>query len=184
MYKSHFLSTIVLLSALLSLHSTVYVYAAAGKLPVFVSIAPQAFLVKKIGGEHVAVQTLIPPGQEPHIFAPTPKQIMMLGNARIFFKIGMNFEEALVTKIAGSHQSVQFVDMTTGVDFRMMAGSHAHGHEHDHDEHEYTKDPHVWLGGNQLAKMAVNVKDALVAADPDNQDYYQTQLQSFLINNK
>ena len=164
----------IFIVSLMTLSDPAAVFASSGNIPVFVSIAPQSYLVKQIGGQYVNVQTLIPPGQEPHVFSPTPRKVVSLGEARIFFKMGMSFEEALLTKIANSHESLQIIDMAEGVVVRMMTGAHYHG------ENENSKDPHVWLGISQLRRMAVNVKKALESADPGNASYYDQRLQSFL----
>ena len=165
---------LLLIVSLVTLSDSAAVFASSDKISVFVSIAPQSYLVKQIGGQYVNVQTLIPPGQEPHVFSPTPRKVVSLGEARIFFKIGMSFEEALLTKIANSHESLQIIDMAEGVVVRMMTGVH------DHRENDNSKDPHVWLGVPQLRQMAVNVKKALESADPGNTNYYDQRLQSFL----
>jgi zinc transport system substrate-binding protein len=170
----HFSFILIVSFVILSYPTTVF--ASSGKIPVFVSIAPQSYLVKQIGGQCVDVQTLISPGQEPHVFAPTPRQVVSLGDARIFFKIGMSFEESLLAKITYSQESLQIIDMAEGVAYRMMTGTH----DHDHGENENSKDPHVWLGVSQLKQMAVNVKDALESVDPGNMNYYDQRLQSFL----
>jgi len=164
----------ILIVSFVVLSDPATVFAASGKIPIFVSITPQAYLVEQIGGRYVDVQTLIPPGQEPHVFAPNPRQLVSLGEARIFFKIGMSFEESLLAKIASSHESLQIIDMVEGVAYRMMTGAH------DHGENENSKDPHVWLGVLQLRQMAINVKNALESIDPGNTNYYDQRLQSFL----
>ena len=168
----HFL--FILIVSFVTLLGPTAVFASSDKISVFVSIAPQSYLVKQIGGQYVDVQTLIPPGQEPHVFAPNPRQVVSLGEARIFFKIGLSFEESLLAKIASSHKSLQIIDMAEGVAYRMMTGSH------DHRENENSKDPHVWLGVSQLRQVAVNVKKALESVDPGNKDYYDQRLLSFL----
>ena len=165
---------LLLIVSLVTLSDSAAVFASSDKISVFVSIAPQSYLVKQIGGQYVNVQTLIPPGQEPHVFAPTPRKVVSLGEARIFFKIGMNFEDTLLTKITNSHESLQIIDMAEGVVVRMMTGTH------DHGENENSKDPHVWLGIPQLRQMAFTVKKALESADPGNTNYYDQRLQSFL----
>ena len=50
-----------------------------GRLPVFAGIPPLAYLVEQIGGEHVKVDVLVQPGQDPHTFEPTPQQIRRPG---------------------------------------------------------------------------------------------------------
>ena len=52
--------------------------ADRAKLPVFAGIPPVAYLVQRIGGRHVEVGMLVQPGQNPHIFEPSPRQVVAL----------------------------------------------------------------------------------------------------------
>lgn len=47
--------------------------------------------------------------------------------------------------------------------------SHDHAHDHDHGEF----DPHVWLDPMLAIKQAEEIKEALVAYDPENAAYYE-----------
>ena len=53
-------------------------------------------------------------------------------------------------------------------------GSHGHGHEHG--EH----DPHVWQDPNNAVVMVENVRDALIEADPDNEDAYRQNAEGYI----
>ena len=128
---------------------------AGGRLEVFAGIPPLAWLVERIGGSQVEVGVLVQPGQDPHVFEPTPRQVMALGRARLFFKIGMPFENELVERIAAHHAGLTVVDATQGIVKR--AGV-------DEDE-AGQPDPHVWLAPRQLRIMAGNVAEALARAD-------------------
>ena len=59
---------------------------AGAELRVFACEPEWAALAAEIGGELVEVDVLVKPGQEPHTFEPTPRQVMSLGRARIFFR--------------------------------------------------------------------------------------------------
>lgn len=146
-----------------------------GKIPVFVSIPPQAYLVKRIGGGHVEVQTLLSQGSSPHFFEPTPRQIAQLNQARLFFKINMPFENQLLKKI--SAKRLQIVDSTKGIQHRVM--EHHHHHHHHHKKcGEGEADPHIWLGIPQIKIMAANIADALAQADPKNATDYKTNMEN------
>ena len=67
--------------------------SASAPLPVFVSILPQQYFVEHVGGDHVAVAVLVGPGQSPETYEPTPKQMTALALARIYFSIGVAFED-------------------------------------------------------------------------------------------
>ena len=45
------------------------------RIGVVVSILPQADFVERVGGEHVAVTVMVPPGASPHTYEPLPSQI-------------------------------------------------------------------------------------------------------------
>mgnify|MGYP001111684144 CR=1 FL=1 len=76
--------------------------ADAAKVRVFVSVIPQAYFVERVGGERVDVEVLVGPGQSPHTYEPTPKQVARLGDARLFFRVGIPLENTLVPKISRS----------------------------------------------------------------------------------
>lgn len=75
---------------------------AAEPIEVFAGIPPVGYLAERVGGEYVHVEVLIEPGQDPHTYEPTPRKIQALGRAKLFFKVGMPFENELVEKISGA----------------------------------------------------------------------------------
>ena len=56
-------------------------------------------------------------------------------------------------------------------------GGHEHG-DHGHDHGEY--DPHVWQDPNNAVVMVENVRDALVEADPDNENIYRQNAEEYV----
>ena len=131
-------------------------------------IAPVTTLVKRIAGEDVDVQTLIPPGRNPHTFEPTPRQIQEFGKVRVYFSVGFPFEKLLIEKIA-SHGQVKVVDIASDVR-RELDTSHEHEHEHEHGSNcgcvDGNVDPHVWLSPKTLRQLALNIQKTLDEADP------------------
>lgn len=53
---------------------------------------------------------------------------------------------------------------------------HANGHDHDHGEF----DPHVWHDAEYAVVMVEAVRDALVDADPENSDAYETRAEEYI----
>ena len=156
----------------------------AGKLSVFVSIVPQAYLAQRVGGQRVTVEALVQPGQSPHNFAPTTAQMARLAGSRIFFTVGVNFEKSVVAKIAAAHPHLKIVDTRQGIRLRQMTARHDHEHhaEHGHtDEHApgrepVAPDPHVWLSPRNAVIIARNISQALKAADPAHAAEYEKNL--------
>lgn len=154
-----------------------------GRVQVFVNIPPQAYLAERIGGENVDVHTLVGPGQEPHTFSPTPKQMMALGRASIYFRGGMPFEQRLIEKLDGSTGDLRMVDLNEGITLRRLGGHHEHAdHNAEHEEHTHSEamkrhlDPHVWLSPPALKIQSRNIAQALKEVDPDNATAYETHL--------
>lgn len=134
-------------------------------MKVFVSIAPQAFVVQRIGGKNVDVNVLVQPGREPHTFEPTPKQIAQLADSQAYFSIGVSFESRLVQKLKGSFKGVAIVDMSLDV------GHNGENHDHDHE-----CDPHTWLSPRLLKQQARLASEGLCRVDPVNAAEYRANL--------
>ena len=87
----------------------------AAPLRAFAGIAPVAYLVERIGGPHVSVEVLVQAGKDPHIFEPTPRQVIALSQARLFFRVGMPFEDRLVERIAAGPAHLTVVNTAAGI---------------------------------------------------------------------
>ncbi len=149
---------------------------STGKLAVFADIPPVAFLVEQIGGRHVDVDTLVSAKADPHIFEPTPRQIVDLSRARIYFSSDMPFDRQIRSKIGTTAGRLTIVDTTAGI----AKHSSSCGKDCTHGDHEsghIAGDPHVWLSPSLLKAMARNVASALEKADPANGADYRANLE-------
>jgi zinc transport system substrate-binding protein len=140
---------------------------------VFTSLAPVAFVVGEIGGDLVDVHALIPQGRDPHTFSPTPRQVVALSQAAIYFTVAMTFEKELLRRLNTGDSRLAIVDCSAGISKLQM------GHDH-HQHHAETGDPHIWLGTRPLAQMARNIYTALALNAPQHQQQFQENLNSFL----
>ncbi|MCH7873459.1 MAG: zinc ABC transporter substrate-binding protein [Planctomycetes bacterium] len=138
----------------------------AAEVRVVAGIPPTAYFVERIGGGHVTVDVLIPAGRSPHSFALTPKQMVGLSRARLFFAVGMPFEKRLAGRIAEVSASIEIVDTSGGIERRRMSASHANAN--GPDDADGARDPHVWLDPRLAKIIARNICGALQILDPDN----------------
>jgi zinc transport system substrate-binding protein len=156
----------------------------SGKVSVVVSIAPQADFVRRIAGDNVDVIVAIPPGQSPHAYAPSLRQMMQISKSTLFFKLHLPFEKTLLNKLKGMDTNLIMVDTCEGITFRLMeaAGEHHHdeGDKDDNFEHGDFHDPHVWLNPANVRIMAGHIRDALKEADPAHAAYYETNCAAFV----
>jgi zinc transport system substrate-binding protein len=154
---------------------------AATPVEIVTGIAPLSFLVEKIGGERVRVATLLPPGQDPHTFEPSPGQIGRLSRAGIYFSLEMPFERMLLAKLPREGSGPRVVDVGAGITKLPMLEHHHDEHNH-RDKHNHQTDsghrhgeldPHIWLGPPQLLIMAEHILAGLIALDPDHAATYR-----------
>lgn len=150
-----------------------------GKPVIFVSVLPQAYFAERIGGENIDVVVLIGPGQSPHSFEPTPKQIAKLSRADIYFTAGVSFEKGFIDKIKDSNPKLRVVASDAGIQKRVMKG-HGHGvnegGEHNDDEDRDGVDPHFWLNPVLAKIMARIMCDALIELKPSMKDVFNANL--------
>lgn len=145
----------------------------SGKITAVVSIAPQAWLVSQIGGEHVDVITLVGPGDRPETYQPTDAQVSRVMTAQVYFRVGVPVEHSRWCRVIEQSGHIKIVDTHRGIPLRRMAGGDHHdaagqGHEHNHGD----ADPHVWLSPRLLKLQASVITKTLMELQPRHIDFY------------
>lgn len=158
---------------------------ATETLSVFVSVVPQETIVARIGGDRVRVQALVQPGQSPHAYEPTARQIAALAEADLYVRIGVGFEDAWMTRLQGANPGMRILDSREGIALRPDDPGHHHDHaDHDHHHHDPDgMDPHIWTSPTRVKQMGLVIRDALTALDPEhaatfasNYDHFAAEL--------
>jgi len=154
----------------------------------YVSILPEAQFVERVGGTRVSVQVLVQPGQSPHSFEPTPRQMAALTEADLYFRIGVEFENTLIPRIESAMPTLPVVDLRQGIRMREIepdeGGPDA---EHRQEPSESSKeshaagglDPHIWMDPRNVEIMAATIRDALIRLDPDGRQVYEDGYRSY-----
>ena len=162
--------------------------AAPASVSAFCSIAPQEFFVQRVGGALVSVKVLVGPGQSPHTFEPTPRQMADLAESDVYFAIGLPFEDRLLGRIEELGSGMQVVDTSAGIPRRQVEDANRHDDEHhaDHanstDDHEHggLPDPHTWMNPRFASMQARNICSALKELVPKNAEAFETNLAELL----
>ncbi|MFH0809969.1 MAG: zinc ABC transporter substrate-binding protein [Pseudomonadota bacterium] len=160
------------------------------RVKAYVSIPPLAYFVERVGGRYVEVSVLVKPGQSPHIFEPTPRQMAGLSRANVYFSVGFPFEERLLTKITAMNGHLKVVDTCRGVVSRTLSAEEIESHEageHGHEEHGHAghghaagePDPHVWLSPRLARIQAANICNGLAVIDRVHAADYERNLKAF-----
>lgn len=152
---------------------------AVDRPDVVVTYSVLGAFVERLVGDKADVTVLIPDGQDPHDFEPSPRDIERINDADFVVANGLDLEEGLDdalqnAKTAGVDVFV-VTDHVTVLDVVDVndhsAHGHAHpgaqtGHSHGHDghDHEHSEDPHVWLSPATMLEALPALVDAAETA--------------------
>ena len=156
-----------LVTLLCALSLLVAAPAAGAVVRVAVSVLPLATFAERVGGDRVSVQTLVGPGQNPHSFEPSARQIEELTRAELFWRAGMPFEEAWIARLRSQNRTFEVLDARAAIGSSPTTGAHGEHHLDDgHDRDGPRHDPHVWTSPALVRPMVLRLAEALAALDP------------------
>jgi len=143
--------------------------SAAGKVKAVASFSILGDMVAQVGGDRVEVLTLVGPNGDAHVFSPTPADAKALASADGFFVNGLGFEGWIERLKKSSGFDGEEVVASKGVKPLRMEG-----------EHGETIDPHAWQDLANGKIYVANIRDALIAADPDGKSVYEANAAKYL----
>ena len=146
---------------------------------VLVTIVPQEEMLEFIGGEYVDVTVMVPAGESPHSFEPTPDQMTKVAQASAYFKVGsgVEFELVHIDTILEQNSDLKVFDCSKNI--IIVSFNEHYGQEEHHEDHEGT-DSHIWTSPVNFKKMAEVVYDGLVEIDPVHQEEYYSNYQAYI----
>jgi zinc transport system substrate-binding protein len=154
------------------------------RVRVVASFYPLAEAAARVGGEHVEVVNLTPPGVEPHDLELTADDLEAIAGADVILYLGSGFQPAVEDAVTNEATGVA-LDVLAGQEL-LPAPADDHGHDEegeDPDEHEAEEgvvgDPHVWLDPVRFAAVSAAIGDTLAEADPANAEDYRARASGF-----
>ncbi|WP_036287819.1 metal ABC transporter substrate-binding protein [Methylocystis sp. ATCC 49242] len=139
--------------------------AESPKIPVVASFSIIGDFVLEVGGDRVSVTTIVGPDGDAHVYQPSPADGRRIAQAKVIFVNGLGFEGWLERLISVAKTKGTVVTLGKGVAAR---------------KDEEGADPHAWQDVAN-AKIYVNeIRDALVAADPEGAESYRANAAAYL----
>ena len=139
------------------------------------------WFTKAVVGDLAEVKRLVPPGTEIHDYQANPENIKNLATADVLVKNGLGLEEFWENsiksaenhklKVVYASKGIQALDANAPVKKICKHDEKHHHLHHDHDE----GNPHVWLDPILVVQQVNNIRDGLIAAEPDNKSTYQAK---------
>ena len=139
--------------------------AQSPPLAVVASFSILGDFVREVGGSGVDVSTIVGPNGDAHVYEPTPADGRKLARARLVFVNGLGFEGWIDRLIAASKTRAKIVTVSAGVTPRQS---------------EEGLDPHAWQDVANARRYVENIRDALVAADPERAALYRANATAYL----
>jgi zinc transport system substrate-binding protein len=155
------------------LFSGIVVQAAnnSDDLTVAVSIVPQATFVEAVAGELVDVATMVPPGNSPANYSPSPDELMKFADSSIYFSMGVPTDMAnILPEAKDINPDIKIVKLFEEVDKVYPPREIAPG----------KRDPYIWLSPKRVKVMVNIITEELSKLDPVNKDIYQKNARSYL----
>jgi len=193
---------------------------AQDRLQVVATFSILGDLVRQVGGDRIALTTLVGPDGDGHVYSPRPSDARTLAESGVVFTNGLLYEGWIDRLIEASGTEATIVTVADGINAIADAGhddhdDHGHSHddhEHDHDDHGHSHDdhghshddhghddhghddhghehddhahgefdPHAWQDVGNVKVYVANIRDALIAGDPDGADFYKANAEAYI----
>lgn len=138
-----------------------------------VTLEPLRYFTESLAGEHFKVVSMVPKGNSPESYDPTPQQLVNLSQSKAYLRIGyIGFELAWMKKLQANCPDMKIYDTSLGVNLIQDEG-----HWHDDHFHEGGVEPHIWNSTRNALIIVENICAALCELDADHQADYQRRLQ-------
>lgn len=152
--------------------------ADGAPLKVMASFYPLQYVTEQVGGNLVKVESLTPPGTEPHDLELSPATVASLENAAAVVYLS-GFQPAVDDAIKQTSPA-NVVDVSAQADLEAghsEAGESEEAHAGEEEEHG-GPDLHFWLDPERLAKAAHSVAGELGKIDPGNAATYNANAET------
>jgi zinc/manganese transport system substrate-binding protein len=142
---------------------------AADKLPVMASFSILGDLVQVVGGDRVAVTTLVGPDGDAHVFEPKAADAKNLLQTKLLVTNGLGFEPWAQKLVKAAGYKGQIAVASQGIKTRTMPD----------DKGKSETDPHAWQDPTNVVAYVRNIAAALRKLDPAGASTYQANSEAY-----
>ena len=142
-------------------------------IKIVATTGPVAEMVRRIGGEHVAVDGLMGPGVDPHLYSPVASDVRKLSGADAIFYNGLHLEG----RMSDLFEKLAYKKPT----FAVTSGLESRDDQRLREPPEFDGmfDPHVWHDPLLWSDCAADVARMLSEFDPDHAVDYEKNLSTY-----
>lgn len=114
-----------------------------------------ADLTERVGGDEIALTSMLKPGDDPHVYEPTPQDSRTLEEAQLVFYNGYNLEPGIIKMMESTSRNAR----------RVAVGEVAKPLTLE-KEGQTVPDPHVWGDVKNVILMVNKIRDELASLSP------------------
>ncbi|BAY11553.1 metal ABC transporter substrate-binding protein [Calothrix sp. NIES-2098] len=158
---------------------------SAKKTKIVTTFLPIYWFTKAVAGDAAEVEILVPPGTEVHEYQAKPENVRAIATANVLVKNGLGLEKFLEETVKNAQNpKLTEIDSSKGIKsigaISPIVNTAKNEKDHDH-EHEHTEgNPHIWLDPVLAKQQVTNIRDGLIAADPQNQATYVSNAAAYI----
>lgn len=164
-------------TALLVLACLLPARVVAAPVEVVATFSVLADMVREVGGERVAVMSIVGPDGDAHVYEPTPSDAKAITRADLLVVNGLGFEGWLERLAEAAGYGGPIVVASAGIVPRAMTEPAA---EVEHGHHHGAIDPHAWQSLANGGRYVANIMKALQAVDPEGAAVYEANGAAYL----
>lgn len=127
-----------------------------------------ADITQNIAGDRMTIDSLIPPGMDPHNFEMTPQDRVKIEKSLILIINGAGLEEWLTPILDSIKEEKMVIIASNGLNTRKSSGNH--------DE----IDPHFWLDPILVIRYVQNIRDGFIQVDPEGRAAYEKNAEEYI----
>jgi ABC-type Zn uptake system ZnuABC Zn-binding protein ZnuA len=126
-------------------------------------------IIRNVGGDHLALTTLMAVGVDPHSYVPAPADTAALHDAHVVFANGLGLEADLEEMFESAGGDAVHIHLSDELNSLLAVEEAGHGN----DSHEDAgADPHVWFDAQNVIQWVQVIERVLSTLDPDNAPLY------------
>lgn len=137
------------------------------ELIVAVTVLPQKTFAEAVCGDLATVIAMVPPGYSPGNYQPTPMEIELFSDAKVYFTIGVPTEKANILPYTENMKIVDLAKEVSSVypDRQFPSGG---------------RDPHIWLSPKRVKIIVETIAFEMGKLDEENAGIYTATAKQFI----
>ncbi len=146
--------------------------AADTRLAIVATTGMIADAARQVGGNKVQVRALMGPGVDPHAYRQTRSDIVAMAKSDLVLWHGLYLEAQMQDFLFELQETGNVVAVAESLPRDLLL------HNEDYAE---KFDPHVWIDPNLWGRVVLNIRDALISAQPEHEKTFRDNADAHLI---